>query len=100
MTVHVTEPVVGSTLQLRCPRCEHLNDDEYEALNCDVVGEMGCEACGATFGYVVALCPACEGETAFTWRNLGSAPAYKTWHCACCRKQLGQHEAEHLCSLA
>lgn len=96
MTVHAAEPVVGPLVHLRCPRCEYLHADDYECIDCDVVGEMRCTACGSSFGFVVALCPACEGETAFTWPATSAAPNYRRWACACCHVLLNKHEAEPL----
>lgn len=100
MTVHVAESVVGPLLELRCPACEHLHADDYESIDSDVVGEMCCESCGINFGFVVATCPSCEGETAFTWRAATPVPAFRNWPCACCRVELSRHEASNLHSQA
>jgi transcription elongation factor Elf1 len=100
MTVHVAELVLGPLLQLRCPRCEHLHEDDYESIDGDVIGEMRCEACGTNFGFVVALCPGCEAETAFTWRATASPPVYRNWACTRCRMAPNKHETNDLHSHA
>lgn len=73
-------------LILRCPRCEHRHEDEFDVLDVDALCSMKCEACRNTFWFAVMECHRCGDEEAFEWPSTLSEDALNLLVCrTCCR---------------
>lgn len=86
------ELVAGTALEIRCPRCGHVEADDYEALGVNLIHGLACPACGRRFHLLVAECPVCEEETSITWPDVPDPVELRRLRCFHCDARINQDE--------
>jgi len=79
-------------LILRCPRCEHRHEDEFDVLDADALGSMKCGGCRNTFWFAVMECHRCAHEEAFEWASTLSESDLSLLACRACCRTFRHHE--------
>lgn len=81
-------------LKVRCPHCGLVDCDEYEVLDANRATSMRCSLCGFAFAILIAECPHCESETAFSWARAPTDDMLGSLQCRACNRWLGRDETE------
>lgn len=53
-------------LRFDCPRCGHVEDDDYEVIDCGVPTDWRCAACRRVFSVLLTECDNCSREGVHT----------------------------------
>jgi transcription elongation factor Elf1 len=89
----VCRAVESSPLQVECPHCSHVEDDEFELLDQDQVQGMHCANCGHDFYFVIMECAGCGTECVFSWMRRPESARFEHLTCASCGQPYRHHEA-------
>lgn len=88
----IARPVQTSPLQIECPHCGRVEDDEYELLDGNLLIDARCCGCRQTYTLAVMECSACSTETLFGWTQPPSAKRFAELRCANCSRSYHDHE--------
>lgn len=94
----ISQAVTGSTLQVACPHCGNVEDDEYECLDSDRLLDLSCAACGQLFYVAIMQCQACAAESLSSWMRRPSSEQFEHLRCAACDQPYRDHEAASACT--
>ena len=84
--------VQTSPLQIECPHCGQVEDDEYESIDSNLLIDAHCSGCGQAYAIAVMECSACGAECLFGWMRLPSPTQYAELRCASCSRRYHDHE--------
>lgn len=84
--------VESCSLQVECPHCGHLEDDEWESLDNDQLHQVRCANCGHTFHIGIAECTVCGNESVFSWASRPMSDWMSRQRCTGCSRPLHDHE--------
>ena len=89
----IARPITESTLQVECPHCGHVEDDEYESLDSDRLLDLSCADCGGSFHAAILQCRACAAESLFSWMQRPAYGQFEHLRCGACSQPYRDHEA-------
>jgi hypothetical protein len=87
----VTCPVESPLLSLRCPHCQHEEDDTLECLDDQQVLRLHCANCERLFHFAVMECEDCGTEVAHSWSEAPGEDVLASLRCATCQHVYLQH---------
>jgi transcription elongation factor Elf1 len=82
------EPFADACLRVTCPHCSSVERDEYEVLEADEVHVLRCGGCGERFYLLLAECPGCTEESAFTWPGVPTPDEIGGARCSHCNARV------------
>jgi hypothetical protein len=94
----ITRAITESTVQVECPHCGHVEDDEYECLESDRLLDLRCPACGRSFYLALMQCQACAAESLSSWMRRPSSERFEHLRCLACSQPYRDHEAASACT--
>lgn len=86
------ELVTGPVLEIRCPRCGHVEVDDDEVLEVNQIHGLACPACAQRFHLLIAECPRCEKEASLTWPEAPTPVEMRRLRCFHCDARIIQDE--------
>jgi hypothetical protein len=54
-------------VQLKCPFCAAIEDDDFECLDVQTIDKRRCDTCNKPYHYLIYECRHCAHETVVTW---------------------------------
>jgi transcription elongation factor Elf1 len=84
---------VDGVLQVSCPHCNAVEDDDLEVLESNRPLQLRCGLCSQAFSMLIRECALCSQETVHTWRDAQSnRSALDCTTCSLCMKLPRSHE--------
>ena len=89
----IARPIESSTLQVECPHCGQLDDDDLDVISSNVVYDMRCAGCTRLFALAVMDCQTCGREYYFGWIRRPFDADVAKLRCSACDARYADHEA-------
>lgn len=88
----IARPINASVLQIECPHCGLVEEDDYELLAGNVTVEVRCCGCNRTYTAAVMQCTKCDGESVFCWSQPPAGERFARLRCTICDHGYLDHE--------
>ncbi len=88
----IARPLQTSPLQIECPHCGRIEDDDYESIDSDLLIDSRCSGCGQAYAIAVMECSECGAECLFAWMQAPSAKRFAALRCESCSRSYHGHE--------
>jgi DNA-directed RNA polymerase subunit RPC12/RpoP len=81
-----------ASLSAKCPRCGHVEPDDFEGLSPAALHEVRCEGCGVPFHCMLLDCASCAADGLFAWLHRPPEAAALDLTCPACFHRYLDHE--------
>lgn len=88
----IARPVQTSPLQIECPHCGQVEDDDYESIDSNLLIDVRCSECRRTYAIAVMECSQCCAECLFAWMQRPSPVRFAELRCQNCSHGYDNHE--------